>query len=185
MRTPRIPSALWRDPASLRRTVVIALRSLPRRVSFRDVDDVAQDVMILLWKVEIKGVYDWQRSSPNTLTHIVALNYVRGRIRRAARRAQIGAENQHRFASEERNDEDALSRVIRLERLSALRKALSELAAKQPATVRCLRLRYFDGLSNRDAAEVAGISVGTCESHVRNGKVWLRELLCRADRSSG
>ena len=63
-------------------------------------------------------------------------------------------------------DPDPLDRVLELERIDALRKALSEL----PGRVQdCLRARLVDGLKYSEIGERLGISENTVAVHVHRG----------------
>ena len=58
--------------------------------------------------------------------------------------------------------------------LLALDEALSKLETQHPRKARLVKLRYFAGLTNRQAAEVLGISTSTSDEDWRYAKSWLR-----------
>jgi len=61
--------------------------------------------------------------------------------------------------------------------LLALDEALAKLEADDPLKARLVKLRYFAGLTEEDAAGVLGISRTTAQRHWRYAKAWLlREL---------
>lgn len=63
------------------------------------------------------------------------------------------------------------------EDLLALDEALSKLEAEDPTKAQLVKLRYFAGLTEEDAARVLGISRTTAQRHWRYAKAWLiREL---------
>lgn len=63
------------------------------------------------------------------------------------------------------------------EDLPALDEAITKLAAEDPVKAEIVKLRYFAGLSEEEAAQALGISRTTAHRHWRYAKVWLfREL---------
>jgi RNA polymerase sigma factor (TIGR02999 family) len=52
--------------------------------------------------------------------------------------------------------------------------ALTRLAAEDPDKARLVELRFFTGLSNKEAAEVLGVSEPTVKRHWRYARAWLR-----------
>jgi RNA polymerase sigma factor (TIGR02999 family) len=61
--------------------------------------------------------------------------------------------------------------------LIALDEALSLLAREDPQTAELVKLRYFSGLSNKQAAEVLGISPRTADLRWSFARTWLFEKL--------
>jgi RNA polymerase sigma factor (TIGR02999 family) len=59
------------------------------------------------------------------------------------------------------------------EDLLALDEALAKLEAKDPVKARLVKLRYFAGLSEEEAAQALGISRTTAHRHWRYARVWL------------
>lgn len=60
------------------------------------------------------------------------------------------------------------------ERLIALDEALERLAQQDRAKAELVNLRYFAGLTNKQAAEVLGISPATTDRYWRYARSWLR-----------
>ena len=98
---------------------------------------------------------------------------------------RILVENARRKAAErhggrlERQDLDAIdiAALTPSEDLLALDEALAKLEAEDPVKAQLVKLRYFAGLTEEDAANVLGISRTTVQRHWRYTKVWLlREL---------
>jgi RNA polymerase sigma factor (TIGR02999 family) len=58
--------------------------------------------------------------------------------------------------------------------LLALSEALDKLAAKYPRAAELVKLRFFVGLTNEQAAKTMGISVSTAKSDWTYAKCWLR-----------
>jgi len=63
--------------------------------------------------------------------------------------------------------------------LLALSDALDELAESEPQTAELVKLRYFAGFTNKEAAEILGISARKADSLWAYAKVWLHERICR------
>jgi RNA polymerase sigma factor (TIGR02999 family) len=66
------------------------------------------------------------------------------------------------------------------ERLLALDEALARLAAADPAKAELVKLRYFIGLTNLEAAQALGISEGTAKRWWVYAKAWLYSAMDRA-----
>ena len=75
----------------------------------------------------------------------------------------------------ERHDFDALDIAARApsQDLLALDEALGKLEAEDPVKAQLVKLRYFAGLTEEDAARVLGISRATVQRHWRYARVWL------------
>ena len=58
--------------------------------------------------------------------------------------------------------------------LLSLNQALTELAQKSPRKAKLVELRFFAGLSNREAANVLGISPSTADLDWRYARAWLK-----------
>jgi RNA polymerase sigma factor (TIGR02999 family) len=61
--------------------------------------------------------------------------------------------------------------------LIALNEALDHLAAVEPQTAQLVKLRYFAGLTNKQSAELLGISPRKADSLWAYAKVWLHERI--------
>jgi RNA polymerase sigma factor (TIGR02999 family) len=59
----------------------------------------------------------------------------------------------------------------------ALDEALAKLEAEDPVKARLVKLRYFSGLTEEDAAKVLGVSRTTVQRQWRYAKAWLLEEL--------
>ena len=76
-------------------------------------------------------------------------------------------------------DETVLVEAERPVDLLALDEALERLAAMDPALARVVELRYFGGLTTREAAEATGVSTATVEREWATARGWLRRELLR------
>jgi RNA polymerase sigma factor (TIGR02999 family) len=63
------------------------------------------------------------------------------------------------------------------EDLLALDEALAKLEANDPVKAQLVKLRYFAGLSEEDAARALGVSRATVQRHWRYAKAWLLDEL--------
>lgn len=79
----------------------------------------------------------------------------------------------------ERVDLDRIEVVdeVRSDDLIALDEALSRLTREDPETAELVKLRYFAGLSNKQAAEVLGISPRTADFRWAFARAWLLERI--------
>jgi RNA polymerase sigma factor (TIGR02999 family) len=66
-------------------------------------------------------------------------------------------------------------------KLLALEEALAKLEQQQPAKAQLVKLRYFAGLSTREAAEALGISTATADRHWAYARAWLQREMTGAD----
>jgi RNA polymerase sigma factor (TIGR02999 family) len=63
------------------------------------------------------------------------------------------------------------------DQLLAVDEALEKLAAEYPVRAELVKLRYFVGMTNEEAAQVLGISVSTCKNYWTFSRAWLfREI---------
>jgi RNA polymerase sigma factor (TIGR02999 family) len=76
-----------------------------------------------------------------------------------------------------REPEQDLPAPERPERFLALDEALERLAAANPSAAELVRLRYFAGLSNADAAALLGVSPRKATQVWAYARAWLREEL--------
>lgn len=66
------------------------------------------------------------------------------------------------------------------EDLEALHEALERLETLDPRSARVVELRFFAGLTEKEAAEVAGISLATLKRDWDFGRAWLLNELGKA-----
>ena len=80
-----------------------------------------------------------------------------------------------RGGSLERHDLAAvdIAAPVPSEDLLALDEALAKLEAEDPVKARLVKLRYFAGLTEEQAAEMLGLSRATVQRHWRYARVWL------------
>ncbi len=75
----------------------------------------------------------------------------------------------------ERVDFDALELATpeENEKLLAVNEALDKLAVEYPSQAELVKLRYFAGMTNEEAAPILGISVSTAKKHWAFSRAWL------------
>jgi RNA polymerase sigma factor (TIGR02999 family) len=71
-----------------------------------------------------------------------------------------------------------------LDDLIALDEALEKLSKKDKVKADLVKLRYFAGLTNEQAAEVLGISSSTADRHWAYARSWLRLEIAKGDRTA-
>jgi RNA polymerase sigma factor (TIGR02999 family) len=67
------------------------------------------------------------------------------------------------------------------QKLLALDDALAQLEQQHPPKAKLVKLRYFAGLSIREAAEALGISTATADRHWAYARAWLQRQMATAD----
>jgi RNA polymerase sigma factor (TIGR02999 family) len=95
-----------------------------------------------------------------------------------ARRKQA----QKRGGDGERVDLDAIEVMenIPSEKLLALDDALERLSAKDPVKAELVKLRYFAGLTNQEAATVLRVSTATAERYWAYARAWIQNEIAAA-----
>ena len=128
-----------------------------------DVEDIVQETFLRLWST--KDRYDPQKAQLTTWIHKIAHNLCVDSFRTA--RLEI-PELGESITSGPDNDYDKVSRS------QLVSRALSRLPERQrSAVVMC----HYQGLSNREAADVFEISVDALESLLSRGRSQLKTML--------
>lgn len=70
----------------------------------------------------------------------------------------------------------------REERLLAIDEALEKFAVGHPEKARLVELRYFGGLTNREAMELLGISEATAKRWWAYARAWLQDEITQSQR---
>lgn len=130
-----------------------------------EAEDVAQETFLRLWKTADR----WEpKAKLTTWLHQVARNLCIDRLR--SRRTV--AMNQLPDHADPKPG--ASSQLEAQQRDHAVRQALSDLAERQQTAI---SLVYYQGLSNRDAAQIMGVEVDALESLLSRGRRNLRKML--------
>ena len=75
-------------------------------------------------------------------------------------------------------------RTMTLDDLLTLDEALRKLAQKDKNKAELVKLRYFAGLTGKEAAQILGISQSTADEHWAYSRAWLRVEMERGHESS-
>jgi RNA polymerase sigma factor (TIGR02999 family) len=67
----------------------------------------------------------------------------------------------------------------------AVDEALNKLAEKHQEKAELVKLRYFAGLTHREAASALGIPIATADRHWRYARAWLAREMGRESSSDG
>ncbi|MCF7958616.1 MAG: RNA polymerase subunit sigma, partial [Phycisphaerae bacterium] len=67
--------------------------------------------------------------------------------------------------------------------LLALEEALNKFSQNEPLIAKLVNLRFFAGLTSKQAAEVLGISHNTADKYWRYARSWLRLEIAQSDAS--
>ena len=140
-----------------------------------EAEDVAQDTFLRLWRHAER----WEpRAKLTTWLHRVAYNLSVDRLR--ARRDVLVERLPERADSRSAPTEQ----MATLETSKAVNDALASLAERQRTAI---ALVYYQGLSNREAADVMGVQVDALESLLSRGRRALRSKLAgeASDSSRG
>nr|WP_269816505.1 RNA polymerase sigma factor [Caulobacter hibisci] len=139
--------------------------------------DVVQESFIAAWRSLYR--YDDRRSFGVWL-RAIALNKCRDRARRLAVRRFILGENDDGSAealAQHDLEPDGETSLVANEQRATLQKAIDQLPAKLKES---LLLTYFDDLTQKEAADVLGVTVKTIETRVYRARQRLAELLDRS-----
>lgn len=124
-----------------------------------------QDAEDLVQTALVKAVPKWRRiaTDPESYVRRILVHENISRWRRRRWREVHVASVQDRPATPDRSTDRMMLRTV-----------LADLAPRQRAVI---VLRYLEDLSERDTAELLGISVGTVKSQARDGLARLRVLM--------
>ncbi len=164
---------------------LLAARLVPRILGFAtrllgdrvEAEDIAQEVMLRLWRVAPNWRSDEARVS--TWVYRVTSNLCLDRLRSVKRKR---AHPLDEVAEPEDGAASALSTMIEADRQAALQMALADLPDRQREAV---ILRHIEGLANPQIAEVMQIGVEAVESLTARGKRALTAALSGQRRELG
>jgi RNA polymerase sigma-70 factor (ECF subfamily) len=138
---------------------------------YHDALDLTEEAFIRAMKAYPRFRGD---SDPFTWLYRIALNVLKKRYRKNARRAELWQEHQEREPSASTETRTAEHSVLEEERAHLVRQAIAQL----PVAFReVITLRYIDEMSYEEIAESAGCSMGTVKSRISRGKALLADLL--------
>ncbi len=73
----------------------------------------------------------------------------------------------------------------RSDKLLALDEALLRLEGEQPEKAQLVKLRFFAGMTNQEAAAVLGISTTTADRHWAYARAWIQREMAAEDTETG
>jgi RNA polymerase sigma-70 factor, ECF subfamily len=126
--------------------------------SEQDADEIAQDVMVSVWRRAAS--FDPARAAASTWIFAIARNRRIDMIRQARRPAPDPEDPLFQPDPEP----DGLLTVSLAEREALVREGLATLPAEQREA---LRLAFYDGMSHGEIAERTGLPLGTVKSRIR------------------
>jgi RNA polymerase sigma-70 factor (ECF subfamily) len=138
---------------------------------YHDALDLTEEAFIRAMKAypRFRGEAD-----PFTWLYRIALNVLKKRYRKNARRAELWREHQERNPSPSSETRTAEHAVLEEERAQVVRQAIAQL----PAAFReAITLRYIDEMSYEEISAAAACSIGTVKSRISRGKALLADLL--------
>lgn len=156
---PRAASGMWRELEKKLRPFIA------RRVPERDVDDVLQEVFLRISR-GLQSLHDEERFGP--WVHTLARHAIADHLRAAAR---------HPLAEDDRANEAAtsLESDIESDAATGLATYLVPFVAALPSPYReALTLVELQGMSQREAADMLGLSHSGMKSRVQRGRAMLR-----------
>jgi RNA polymerase sigma-70 factor (ECF subfamily) len=153
--------ALWQDVAAQLRPFLV------RRVAAADVDDVLQDVWLRVQR-GLPGLRDEERFTSwlFQIARSAVAEHQRGRARHPV--SELPGESDGLSAEPSIDDREAAR---------SLACCISIFVAHLPSPYReAITLVELEGLTMREAAEMAGVSVSGMKSRVQRGRAQLRQL---------
>lgn len=132
--------------------------AIRRGASAADADEIAQDVMVAVWRRA--ETYDPDRASASAWIYAIARNRRVDFARRAARPAPDPLDP----LLQPDPEPDPFAALAAAEREARLRDGLAGLAPEQR---RVLVASFFDGLSHSEIAVREGVPLGTVKSRIR------------------
>lgn len=133
-----------------------------------DADEIAQDVMVAIWRSA--AGFDPARAAASTWIFAIARNRRIDLIRRARRPAPDPADPLFQPDPEP----GGLDMLAQAQQEVRVRDGLASLAPEQRAV---LVAAFYDGLSHGEIAEVQGLPLGTVKSRIRLAFRHLRDVL--------
>ena len=168
--TPILERVAQRDEAAVKECLDrygALVWSLARRLcpDPHEAEDAVQEIFLDIWKSAAR--YDSGSGSEATFIATIARRRLIDRLRRSARKPEIGALEESNHPTVTQDAEAALD-------VQRAAQALRELAPDQR---RSLELSLVGGLSHQQIADQIGLPLGTVKTHVRRGLIRIRAQL--------
>ena len=139
--------------------------------NYHDALDLTEEAFIRAMKAYPRFRGD---AEPFTWLYRIALNVLKKRHRKSARRAELWQDHQDREPAPTADVRTAERAILEEERAALVRQAIAELP---PAFREAITLRYIDEMSYEGIADAIGCSIGTVKSRIARGKSLLAGLL--------
>ena len=139
--------------------------------NYHDALDLTEEAFIRAMKAYPRFRGD---ADPFTWLYRIALNVLKKRYRKNARRAELWREHQEKDPSPSSETRTAEHAVLEEERAQAVRQAITQLP---DAFREAITLRYIDEMSYEEISTTVGCSMGTVKSRISRGKALLADLL--------
>ena len=138
-----------------------------------DAQDVAQDVLFMIW--EKAPMYDPSRGKPLTWAITMTRNKAIDRLRSLQRRSRLQEEVQRETSPGELiAQREPLQDLESSEQGKILRDAVLKLNAEQREAI---ELAYFRGLTQQEIASRLSQPLGTVKARIRRGMMRLRKIM--------
>jgi RNA polymerase sigma-70 factor (ECF subfamily) len=138
---------------------------------YHDALDLTEEAFIRAMKAYHRFRGD---ADPFTWLYRIAMNVLKKRHRKNARRAELWRDHQEREPAPTADVNTADRAILADERAATVRRAIAELP---PVFAEAITLRYVDEMSYEGIAEATGCSIGTVKSRIARGKSLLAGLL--------
>jgi RNA polymerase sigma-70 factor (ECF subfamily) len=139
--------------------------------NYHDALDLTEEAFIRALKAYPRFRGD---AEPFTWLYRIALNVLKKRHRKGARRAELMREHQEREPALTAETTTAVHEVLARERAALVREAIAELPT---VFGEAITLRYIDEMSYEEISATVGCSIGTVKSRIARGKSLLARLL--------
>lgn len=138
-----------------------------------DAEDVAQDVMFMIW--EKSPMFDPQRGKPITWALTMTRNKAIDRLRSVQRRCRLQDEVERETGAEEFiHDRRPADEIDALEKGHIVRTAVMKLNREQREVI---ELAYFGGLTQQEIAARLHEPLGTVKARIRRGMLRLKKIV--------
>lgn len=137
-----------------------------------DAEDVAQEVMMMLW--EKAPLYDSTRGKPLTWVITMTRNKSIDRLRSLTRRRRLYNEAELETADGEITQEEPLTELENSEEGQIVHSAVLKLNEKQRAVI---EMAYFNGLTQQEIASRLSEPLGTVKGRLHRGMLHLRQMI--------
>jgi RNA polymerase sigma-70 factor (ECF subfamily) len=138
-----------------------------------DAEDVAQDVMFMIW--EKSPMYDAARGKPITWAVTMTRNKAIDRLRSVQRRFRLQDEVERETSADDFiNDRRPVDELDAMEKGNIVRTAVMKLSKEQREVI---EMAYFGGLTQQEIAARLKEPLGTVKARIRRGMLRLKKMV--------